>query len=390
MLRHRPLSAATVLALLLVGPGLAAQVGIRREPRIPAPPDVVVLRCDFHMHTVFSDGKVWPAIRATEAWQEGLDAFAVTDHLEYQPHEDDVKVGHDRSFELSRGRSRELDLIQVRGAEITRKMPPGHFNAIFTRDNSALAVDAWRDSIRAAATQGAFIFWNHPPFPQPEGKAVWYPEHQEILENGWMHGIEVVNGRSYYPEAHLWCLEKKLTMIGSSDVHDPMGLAWDLGRGEHRPMTLVLAKERTERALLEALRARRTVVWIDDRWIGEAPHLEALLRASIRRLGPELAVRGKGRALLQIQNASCLPFRLKLDGEVEGLSVPSEVTVHREATTLLELRGTSETRAGSKEVELPYRVTNLLVRPDEGLSWKLKVPVRFVATRKPEERVVAR
>ena len=28
------------------------------------------------MHTVFSDGTVWPTVRVTEAWEEGLDAMA--------------------------------------------------------------------------------------------------------------------------------------------------------------------------------------------------------------------------------------------------------------------------------------------------------------------------
>ena len=30
-----------------------------------------VLKCDFHTHTVFSDGLVWPTIRLQEAWSEG-------------------------------------------------------------------------------------------------------------------------------------------------------------------------------------------------------------------------------------------------------------------------------------------------------------------------------
>ncbi|NLK53489.1 MAG: PHP domain-containing protein, partial [Bacteroidales bacterium] len=55
-----------------------------------------VLKCDFHTHTVFSDGQVWPSIRAQEAWEEGLDAIALTEHIEYHPYKDDVKVDHNR------------------------------------------------------------------------------------------------------------------------------------------------------------------------------------------------------------------------------------------------------------------------------------------------------
>ena len=38
---------------------------------IPDIPGYITMKCDFHMHTVFSDGSVWPQIRAEEAWREG-------------------------------------------------------------------------------------------------------------------------------------------------------------------------------------------------------------------------------------------------------------------------------------------------------------------------------
>ena len=43
------------------------------------------LSTDLHIHTVFSDGAVWPSIRVEEARREGLDLIAMTEHLEYQP-----------------------------------------------------------------------------------------------------------------------------------------------------------------------------------------------------------------------------------------------------------------------------------------------------------------
>lgn len=48
-------------------------------------PDILgykTLKCDLHLHTVFSDGTVWPAERVEEAWRKGLDAVAITDHIE--------------------------------------------------------------------------------------------------------------------------------------------------------------------------------------------------------------------------------------------------------------------------------------------------------------------
>jgi hypothetical protein len=45
---------------------------------------------DLHTHSVFSDGHVWPSIRVEEALRDGLDAIAITEHLEYQPHLADI------------------------------------------------------------------------------------------------------------------------------------------------------------------------------------------------------------------------------------------------------------------------------------------------------------
>lgn len=69
-----------------------------------------VLKCDFHMHTVFSDGLVWPSIRAQEAWEEGLDAMALTEHIEYHPHKDYVEINHNRSHELIEETSKKTTL----------------------------------------------------------------------------------------------------------------------------------------------------------------------------------------------------------------------------------------------------------------------------------------
>ena len=39
---------------------------------------------DLHIHTVFSDGSVWPTIRVEEALRDSIDLISLTEHLEYQ------------------------------------------------------------------------------------------------------------------------------------------------------------------------------------------------------------------------------------------------------------------------------------------------------------------
>ncbi len=91
-----------VAASLLVPAAFADEIRVRREVKIPDIPGYRTLKCDFHIHTVFSDGAVWPSVRPEEAWREGLDAIAITEHIEYQPHAEDLPTSHNRSFEIAR------------------------------------------------------------------------------------------------------------------------------------------------------------------------------------------------------------------------------------------------------------------------------------------------
>ena len=77
MVRHRVVGLVVLLAVVgFAWCGLAAE---RLEVDFPDLPGYVTLKADLHMHTIYSDGSVLPAIRAKEAWRNGLDVFAITD-----------------------------------------------------------------------------------------------------------------------------------------------------------------------------------------------------------------------------------------------------------------------------------------------------------------------
>jgi len=247
---------------------------------IPDIPGYKTLQCDFHMHTVFSDGVVWPAVRVDEAAREGLAAISITDHLENR--RKDVTSSRNRTHDTAKQSAKDKRVILIRGGEITRAMPPGHLNAIFSKDNDALYKEDWRESLAEAKKQGAFITWNHPGWDRQQPHTTrWLPEHEEIYKNGWMHGIEIANGGDYFPEAFQWALDKKLTIIGASDAHQPIQAYADFAKGEHRTMTLVFAKARTEEAIREALDNRRTAVFFKDFIHGEEQWLRPLLEKSL-------------------------------------------------------------------------------------------------------------
>jgi hypothetical protein len=169
------------LILQLVLCGLAAG-DTRREIHFPDIIGYKTLKCDFHIHTVFSDGLVWPTVRVDEAWEEGLDAIALTDHIEYQPHKKDIPTNHNRPFEIALSHAeKKKELLLIKGAEITRDTPPGHFNAIFLQDIVPLDTNDLRDAVKAAAGQGGFVTWNH-PFWKPEAKG-WLDIHTDLYQN---------------------------------------------------------------------------------------------------------------------------------------------------------------------------------------------------------------
>ncbi len=373
-----------LLLVLLVAESAAFGAWVRRKVKIPDVLGYETLKCDFHMHTVFSDGAVWPYVRTDEAWREGLDAFAITDHIRYHRHEEDLPTDNNRSYEIAKPGAEALGLTVIRGGEISRDMPPGHFNAIFLKDVSQLDTEEWRDVFKAAVEQEAFIVWNHPGWKRqaPEGKPVWYAEHTELYEKGWMHGIEIVNGDEYYPLAHKWALEKKLTMVGNSDVHYPMNMLYEFHEGEHREMTLVLAKDKSKKAIKEALKGRRTVVYQKNRLIGEEKYLRAIFDKSIEIINPEVTIKGKEEVRIQIRNKSEIDFELEAEGAMDEISAPEEITLHGDGTVQFKIKGKSEELSGKKKIRLPYKVKNLLIGPEEGLRTELVIKVNFVPVEK--------
>jgi predicted metal-dependent phosphoesterase TrpH len=298
------------------------KVPVRREIRIPDIPGFMTLKCDFHIHTLFSDGIVWPSTRVDEAWQEGLDAIAFTDHIEKQPKNPYLKGDHNTSVDIAAERAGERGIILIRGGEISRSMPPGHINAIFLKDVNALDVPDVKDAIDEAVRQGAFIFWNHPGWKnhQPD-TCIMFPVHRELIDAGKIHGMEVFNAKDWYPLALEWCLDDNLTMMGNTDTHGIVAHLYDLENG-HRPMTLVFAKNKDEESIREALFARRTVIWFGNVLIGREELLNQMFHAAVRVHKTGLAD-SKGRQGYLVVNSSCIPFSFEMPGRAK-IEIPAE------------------------------------------------------------------
>lgn len=340
----------------------AAPAEVRREIQFPNLPGWQTLACDMHMHTVFSDGNVWPTVRVAEAWRLGLDAIAITDHVEYQPHKSDLPTKFNRSYELAAGAAKGHRLLLIKAAEITRDTPPGHFNALFLDDITALDTPEFLDAMKAARQQGAFVFWNHHAW-KGEEKGAWLDVHSTLFDGGLLQGMEVANGDDYYPQAHQWCLEKKLTMVGNSDIHDP-DLRKASTSADHRTLTLVLAKERSLVGLKDALQAGRTIVWCKERLIGREDLLQPFFRACVEVQQP--VSRSKTSLTLALRNTCEADIELERKGDrsVETVLLPAR------STTLVRVAVAD----GNKTLQLACTVKNFLSGPNKPLTATLTVP----------------
>ncbi len=367
--RTMPIAALIPLVFLaLLHHHAAAQ---QRAIIFPDTPDYMTLVCDLHMHTVFSDGNVWPTIRVEEAMRDGIDCIAVTEHLEYQPHESDIPhPDRNRAYEVATDRAENSDLIVLNGSEITRDLPPGHSNAIFVKDANALLQDDPVVVFREARSQGAFVFWNHPNWTSQssDGVAVLTDMHRMLIEEDLLHGIEVANEDTYSDEALEIALEHNLAIIGTSDIHGLIDWQFDVPGGGHRPVTLIFADERSREGLSAALEARRTVAWFRETLVGRESDLMPLLEASIRvstaRYGSSTSV-----LAVELENTSSSPFLLRnlssytFHGHSDVITLPplSSTTVHVKTIDHLE------------SVELSFEVLNAVTAPGTHPDLKLHV-----------------
>ena len=120
---------SSIIGVLILCFAFWGKAQVRNEIRVPDPEGYRTLKCDFHIHTVFSDGLVWPTVRVDEAYREGLDAIALTEHLEYRPHRQDIIASHNRSYEIAEKTARNIS------KNVTIKIPE-HFIPSFKPSKS--------------------------------------------------------------------------------------------------------------------------------------------------------------------------------------------------------------------------------------------------------------
>lgn len=371
------------ILLLMVMTISSVSFAQNRKVVIPDIPGYYTLKGDFHMHTVFSDGHVWPTFRVNEAVRDDLDVISLTEHIDYEGFPDIIDQDYNKSYEIATKAAAGKNLIIIKGVEISPRVAPYHHNALFLEDANILPTDymesgkaefVMKDEIThgqlmgpflAAKKQNAFVVYNHPGWGWWDKKdtVLFTAFHQELLENDILKGIEVVNSGNYNVIGHRMALEHNLAMLCNTDEHYDNHPRY---KDSHRPMTLVFAKERSAAGVEEALFAKRTALYFSDYIVARVPEAEALFKASVQVSTERKLRKAEPLLLVSFVNSSDIPFETKIKAayDIEGFPM-GQVRIAAHDTTQVILRAVWEYPA---ETKLRVLVENILVTPESGLE----------------------
>ena len=315
----------------------------RTEIVIPQVNGYNCYKADLHVHSIYSDGEVTPELRVREAWMDGLDIMAMTDHIEtrrqersmlkflknYSPDKkgfepintrcsrgvdaDERGIISDLNFSYSLASKQAEaypELLVIRGAEISREpVKIGHYCALFTKDNNTLYDRDALQTIRNARAQGALITHNHPGWERTSVDITDF--EKQAYKEGLIDGIEVINGRSFYPKIVRRAIERKFYMVAATDTHKPTTAMYN-ALGYFRNMTLIFAKDKSEASLREALKARRTLCYGGGFVIGEESLLRDLFHASV---SCEKVYEKGEKSVIVLTNNSSIEYSIVLDNQ---------------------------------------------------------------------------
>jgi predicted metal-dependent phosphoesterase TrpH len=246
----------------------------RTEIILPQVKGYNIYKGDFHIHTSYSDGCINPSGRVIEAWLDGLDIIAITDHYESHsgvkkflkvtapynedgvptPYQSTSKVGSvkidfnaihaEAATQLEKS---GYPMLLIKGCEMARSSKThGHFNCLFLNDINGLYDKDLKVAFKRVHDQGGIVVHNHPGWRRKTTDKNEF--HEEVYSAGLIDGVEVVNGQTFYPYMVKRCIDEKLTMFANTDIHSPSHYP-RMSPDVFRTMTLYLQRSLPRRIL---------------------------------------------------------------------------------------------------------------------------------------------
>lgn len=239
----------------------------------------VVLRADFHMHTIHSDGKLTSRERVEESKRRGYDVIAITDHGKVEAYRPAKMVGDQIGVLVIRGHETGMagkEHYVVIGVDDTYVPKDSHRWSENRGDKTVF----YQDEMKNVAAHGGIIIWAHPHVGLRE-PTIWGARQgiikglelkNDVVGDGW--NTEKSHGTSWYPFAFDWAMQYDLAVLACTDAHG--------SRLDNPATTLVFATERTRQGVIDAIAARRTVAMFDGMLWGRKEMLSALMDSMVK------------------------------------------------------------------------------------------------------------
>lgn len=228
----------------------------------------VWLRGDFHVHSVYSDGRYLPEEQVDNALKQDLDFFFFTEHNTYSGH---------AAMGAYQPRDGNRSLLIGRGLEVTT--PYGHWQALGLEREQVVewrygpgVTPGYAEAVEQVHKSGGFASINH-PFAEFNSGFWEYDdwESQDAIEV-WNDGISMdVNDMAIAKWRELLCQGQRVTGIGGSDTHNFPSL---IGR----PTTVVRSRSLSQADIVYGV--KKGLVYVV-----EGPGMELKLRAWIKGSG---------------------------------------------------------------------------------------------------------
>lgn len=297
-------------------------------------------KADLHIHSTLSDGVVNIKGRMEEAWNDGLDIIAATDHLSIRPIADKVGQPTPESAKIKRGTkptkavesatniADDFGLLVIPGVELTGEGAiHGHYNALFIKDiNTVYDYDPIQN-IRNARQQGALIMHNHPGWRHSTLEKTEF-EKQVYAEN-LIDGIEVMNGLFFYPRSFETAKKHDLFITSNTDIHATTAQTYR-ENGMLRNMTIIFAKELSLNSIREGLEAHRTLAYSYGTIGGDESLLKDFFKAAIETKRLSENKKSKTQRVM-LTNKSSFPYTLRIDND-------NPIVVHPLSSTIVTIK----------------------------------------------------
>ncbi len=315
-------------------------VNARKEIKLPTIEGYVTLKGDLHSHTIYSDGHVTARTRIIEAWREGLDYIAITDHSTPMP--DNVIGDYNSAYNDALPYAKDYGISLIPATEFTRSEPLGHLNFLFVEDANVYANDnSEMDPVKIiemAADDGVFVIYNHPGWP--DKNSTLDKSHIDLMNKGKIHGIEIFNSHEFYPLAIDHSNNYDLTMISSTDIHAPIAGSFNV-HDKPRNLTILFATENSPDAIKEALFEKRTLAFANNIIAGNTQYLVPFMKNSL-----EVTNMKQDESFFSCNVTNHMDITYKLYGpEHERIILPAQRTIRlngsvADLTTVFEVKST--------------------------------------------------